>query len=214
MLSKFLLISGLIFCSLTNVASAHPVAFAGSYSLMAWNSKESTDWIFTHSFTSTYSLSAHYLRIDTVDGERKFYFPQVNFLLKRWNELDSQANIYLSLGQGIEQNKISHDNMSFAALELDWESRKYYVSFKEEALINNKNSSKNYYMTRVRGGFAPYVGDFNELNAWFILQAEKSNKSNEDYTLTPLIRLFYRNVLTEFGANQNGDAQFNFMVHF
>jgi hypothetical protein len=214
-LSKFLLFSGvfsLVFWA--SPAKSHPVAFADSYSIMAWNSKEATDWMFTYSFTSNYSLSAHYQRIETKDGERNFYFPHLNFLLKRWNEFDSQANIYLSLGHGAEKIKKDYEDTSFLALETDWESRKYYVSFKQEALLVNKDSSKNYYMTRVRAGFAPYLAEFNELNTWFILQADKANKSKEEYTLTPIIRLFYHNTLTEFGVSQKGDALFNFMVHF
>lgn len=216
MFFKSFILSGLIYLGFYQVtAQAHPVAFAGSYSIMAWNSKESTDWMLTHSFTHLYSLSAHYQRIETKDeGKREFYFPHLNFLLKRWNELDSQANIYLSLGHGVEKIKKDTQDASFLALEADWESRKYYVSLKQEALLSNKKSSRNFYMTRVRAGFAPYLAEFNELNGWFILQAEKTNKGMDEYTLTPFIRFFYHNILTEFGVSQKGDSQFNFMVHF
>ena len=173
-----------------------------------------SDWMFTHSFTSNYSLTARYLRLQTKDGERTFYMPQLNFLLKRWNELDSQANIYLSIGHGGEKVNSSLKDTSNLALETDWESRKYYVSFREDVLLSHKKSGENIYRSKVRAGFAPYLAEFNEINTWFILQAEKSNKSVEEYELTPFIRLFYRNVLTEFGVTSKGDAQFNFMVHF
>ncbi|MBC7714952.1 MAG: hypothetical protein H7177_16520 [Rhizobacter sp.] len=195
-------------------AEAHPVAFAGSYSIMTWNSKEMSDWMFTHSFTSNYSLTARYLRLDTKEGERTFYMPQFNYLLKRWNELDSQANIYLSASHGGEKINSSLKSVSGAALETDWESRKYYVSFREDVLIDHKNSSKNIYQTKARAGFAPYLAEFNEINSWFILQADHNNKDVKEFKLTPFIRLFYHNVLTEFGVSSKGDAQFNFMVHF
>ena len=198
----------------TQKAQAHPVAFAGSYSLMTWNSKEMSDWMFVHSFTSRYAMAARYLRIETKDGERTFYMPQLNFLLKRWNELDSQANVYLSIGHGGEKVKTSLKDTSIVAIEADWESRKYYVSFKEEALLSYKKSGQSIYTTKVRAGFAPYLAEFNEINSWFILQAEKTNKAVDNYTLTPFIRLFYHNVLTEFGVSSKGNAQFNFMVHF
>lgn len=167
-----------------------------------------------HSFTSKNSLAVRYTRLDTRDGERTFYIPQVNFLLKRWNELDSQANIYLSVGHGGEKVKTSFKDTSNLALEADWESRKYYVSFREDAFLSHKNSNKNIYMTKVRAGFAPYLAEFNELNAWFILQADRSNKGADEFKLTPMIRLFYHNVLLEFGASTKGDSQLNFMVHF
>ncbi len=197
-----------------NTAAAHPVAYAGSYSLMAWNSKEMTDWMFTHSFTSKNSLSIRHQRILTDEGERTFYFPHVNFLLKRWNEFNSQANVYLSVGHGGEKINSSFKDTSFLAVEADWETRKYYVSAREEILIASRDSSKNIYQTRVRAGFAPYLGGFDELNSWFILQFEKSNSSMDEYTITPLIRFFYKDVLIETGVNQKGDSQFNFMVHF
>lgn len=214
MFTKFLTVSCLFLSILGTKAEAHPVAFAGSYSIMTWNSKEMSDWMFTHSFTSNYSLTARYLRLDTPDGERTFYIPQFNYLLKRWNELDSQANIYLSAGHGGEKVNSSFKNTSSAAIEADWESRKYYVSFREDAIFSHENSDRNIYQTKVRAGFAPYLAEFNEINTWFILQADTSNKMDKDFKLTPFIRLFYHNVLTEFGVSSKGDAQFNFMVHF
>jgi hypothetical protein len=212
---KFIVLVGLIL-STTGLqkAHAHPVAFSGSYSIMTWNSADMSDWMFTHSFTSNYSLSARHLRLVTKDGERIFYIPQLNFLVKRWNELDSQANIYLSVGHGGEKISNSLKNTSALAIEIDWESRKYYTSFREDVLINHKNSGKNIYQTKLRAGFAPYLAEFNELNTWFILQADKGNKSTEEFGLTPFIRLFYHNVLTEFGVSSKGSAKFNFMVHF
>ena len=214
MLIKFFGGTFLFLSILFTQAQAHPVAFAGSYSIMTWNSKDMSDWMLTHSFTSKYSLSARYLRLQTVDGERTFYMPQLNFLLKRWNELDSQANIYLTLGHGGEKINSSFKDTSTLALETDWESRKYYVSFKQDAFISHKNSGKNIYQTKLRAGFAPYLAEFNELNSWFILEASRSNKDEKDFKLVPIIRFFYHNVLTEFGVSSRGDSQFNLMVHF
>jgi hypothetical protein len=213
-ISKLLSILSLMTIFIGNKAMAHPVAYADSYSIMAWNSKEMSDWMFTHTFTPHYSLSARTTRLETTEGERRFYIPHLNFLAKRWNELDSQANIYLSVGHGGEKVNKSFKDVSLLALETDWESRKYYVSFREEALIVYKKRASNLYLTKVRAGFAPYLAEFNELNTWFILEASKENKGMESYSLTPYVRFFYRNVLTEFGVSQKGQAQFNFMVHF
>ena len=213
-LIKFFGASLLFLSVILGRAEAHPVSFAGSYSIMTWNSKDMSDWMLTHSFTSKYSLAARYLRLQTEDGERTFYVPQVNVLLKRWNELDSQANVYLSLGHGGEKVKSSFKNTSSVALETDWESRKYYVSARGDALLSHKSSDQSIYQTKLRAGFAPYLAEFDEMNAWFILEAFKSNKDEKEFKLTPFIRLFYHNVLTEFGVSSRGDAQFNFMVHF
>lgn len=211
---KSFLLTLLLGLSISFPAWSHPVAYKGSYSIMTWNNPEMTDWMFTHSFTSQHSVSLHYLRNHTKDGEREFFLPAVNFLAKRWNELNSQANLYLTVGHGGEKVGTSFKDTSILALETDWESREYYVSFKQEALLANRDSSKNIYTSRLRGGFAPYIASFEEINSWFILQLEKSNKSMTEYTLTPLIRMFYKNVLIETGVSHKGEAQFNFMVHF
>ncbi len=200
--------------STTSSIYAHPVAYAGSNSIMTWNSQSMSDWMLTHTFESTYSLSARYQRIETIEGERTFYIPHLNFLLKRWNELDSQANVYLSMGHGGEKVNHSLKDTSFLAFETDWESRKYYVSFREEALMTYKKRASNLYMSKVRMGFAPYLAEFNELNSWFILEAIKQNKNKDSFMLTPFVRLFYRNVLVELGVSQKGESQFNFMIHF
>jgi hypothetical protein len=213
-ISKFLFLLCLISILYGNLAHAHPVAYAGSDSIMTWNSKEMSDWMYTHTFTTSYSLSARFQRVITSDGERQFYIPHLNFLAKRWNELDSQANIYLSVGHGGEKVNKSLKDTSFLAVETDWESRKYYASFREEALLVYKKRSSDLYMTKLRAGFAPYLGQFNELNSWFILEASILSKGIDSYTLTPYVRLFYHNVLTEFGVSQKGAAQFNFMIHF
>ena len=214
MRTKTFLLTLLLGFSISSPAWSHPVAYKGSYSIMTWNNPEMTDWMFTHSFTSQQSVSLHYLRNETKEGEREFYLPAVNFLAQRWNELNSQANLYLTVGHGGEKVGTSLKDTSILALETDWESREFYISFKQEALLTHRDSSKNIYTSRLRGGFAPYVASFEEINSWFILQLEKSNKSMSEYTLTPLIRMFYKNVLVETGVSHKGEAQFNFMVHF
>lgn len=213
MFTKFLAVTCLFLSIISTKAQAHPVSFAGSYSFMTWNSKEMSDWMLTHSFTSKHSLTARYLRLQTNEGERTFYVPQLSYLVKRWNELASQANLYVTLGHGVEKVNSSYENTSAVALETDWESRKYYISFREDVLVSHEDSGKNIYQSKVRAGFAPYLAEFTELNTWFILQADTSNKMDKDFQLTPIVRFFYKNVLTEFGVSSKGDALFNLMVH-
>lgn len=219
MIIKFLVSFGLLWGLLaTPEAKAHPVAYAGSYSLMTWNNADMSEWMLSYSFTSNYSLGGKYVRLETKEGERTFYVPQLTFLLKRWNELASQGNLYLALGHGTEvverDGSKKTQSASVLSLDADWESRKYYVSFKHEATLDHRNSARNIYATKLRAGFAPYLAEFDELNGWFILQVDSSNKSKKDYMLTPLIRLFYKNILLEFGSSMKGDSQLNFMVHF
>lgn len=208
------LLLGFIVSLLPANVKAHPVAFKGSTSIMGWSSAKSTEFVLGHSFTSYASFGVRALRLETRDDERTYYIPQFGFLLKRWNELESQANVYFVIGHGGEIKNRSFKDTSSLKFETDWESRKYYISFAQSALIDHKHSNRNIYHSKLRAGFAPYLAEFNELNSWFILEANHMNKGMSDFEITPLIRLFYKNILIESGSSFKGDLQFNFMVHY
>lgn len=215
-----MLVKGLVFFSLFlstiigSEASAHTVSYQDANALMISNSSDMSQWVFNHSFTSKFSAGANYIRMEGTDAKREYYMGQANFLLKRWNELKSQGNLYLSFGQGMMKKNDDTSNASMVAVEADWESRKYYVAFMHEAFLNHKSSKDHIYMTKLRGGFAPYLADFNELNTWVILELKNISKMSDDIIVTPIVRLFYNNVLMEFGISSKGSSEFNFMVHF
>lgn len=192
---------------------AHPVSYAGSYSIMTWASENSTDWMLTHSFTPRAALSYHFMRMRNHENskhEDKFHLLTGNFLLKRWNQLESQGNVYLSLGVGDEVNK---SLVGMLAVDLDWESRDYYVSYKTESILR-QDGKDPFIRSKARVGFAPYRGGFEELNTWIIAEVSKESDATKEYDLTPLVRFYYRNILTEAGVSLNGEYKFNFMVHF
>ena len=214
MLKKCIILSIIASGLISMNALAHPVSFKGSTSFMGWSSAKSTEFVLGHSFTSYASFGVRALRLETRDDERTYYIPQVGFLLKRWNELASQANVYLVIGHGGEIKNRSFKDTSSLKFETDWESRKYYISFAQSALIDHKNDQRSIHHSKLRAGFAPYLAEFNELNSWLILEANHMNKADRDLEITPLIRLFYKNVLIETGSSFQGDLQFNFMVHY
>ena len=214
MLMRTTILLLMLFGVLFYKAEAHPVAFKGSTSLMGWSSAKSTEFVLGHSFSSSASFSIKALRLTTREEERTYYIPQLGFLLKRWNELNSQANLYLIIGHGGEIKNKSLKDTSSLKVEADWESRELYISFSQSALIDHKRSYRNIYHSKLRAGFAPYLAEFNELNAWFILEANHMNKANMDLDIIPLVRLFYKNILIETGSSIKGDLQFNFMAHY
>ena len=95
-------------------------------------------------------------------------------------------------------------------LQIDWESRRYYLDAELQAV---RLSSQPYNFARFRAGFAPYLADFEQLHSWFILQLERNSTLPGITTVTPLIRLFYQNVLLEAGSSLEGEFNFNFMIH-
>lgn len=211
---KLYLLIGLILIALTS-ATAHPVPFKGAVSVMTWNQPYFNETMAIYSFHRKFAFGGQYMRMDMSDGEMKTIIPQLNFLAKRWNELDSQANVYFVSGFGSYafDNGITErvKTTAIGGVEADWESRKYYVSAKLTGLW--PDIDENTYIQTYRAGVAAYPSEFDEISSWLILDLQHVNRRDREFTATPVIRLFYRNVLTEVGASFNGDWMFNFMVH-
>lgn len=201
----------LLFCSF---AEGHPVSYKDALGLMSYNTPEMNEVLLTYSLNPHFAVAATYLR----DSKSEFYIPRVNFLLKRWNNEDSQANIYLSGGAGYEKFGSKNYSVSLGELVADWESRKYYIYF--DHLYLNRNNDLNtllpdrdYNHSKFRVGTAPFLADYKDLNVWLILQGEKHlNQSNIE--MTQFLRFYIKNMLWEVGARFDGGWAFNYMVHF
>ena len=119
-----LLAVGLGFLGFTQFANAHPVSYQDGFGIMSYNSQNMNELLLTYSFSPRFAVAHTYLR-DSSKSE--FYIPRANFLLKRWNEPDSQANIYLSAGSGIERFNSKTSSAQLGEIVMDWERRKYYT---------------------------------------------------------------------------------------
>ena len=201
----------IIISALTAQVHAHPVSYQGATSLMSYNKPDENEVLLTYSFRSYLAGGLYYFK----EGDISYSLPRLNYLAKRWNNENSQGNVYLSAGYGAEKSYNETKGVGFASVDVDWESRKYYTSAAYSRFIRDNagtQSRPDFEMIKFRAGIAPYLAEYNEINAWFILQAEKQNDSSTQ--LTQFVRLFYRNVLVELGAGFNGEWAFNYMVHF
>lgn len=210
-MGKWLSTIFLIFSTLP--AYAHPVSYKDGLGIMSYNSKDMNELLLTYSFTPKFAFATTYLR----DSKSEFYIPRANFLLHRWNNDDSQANVYLSAGSGVEKYDGKTTSVNLGELVADWESRKYYVYF--EHLYLNRNTEKNlslpdrdYNHTKFRLGFAPFLADYSDLNVWFITQFDR-HLNTDQIEASQFLRFYIRNVLWEVGAGFDGSFKFNFMIH-
>lgn len=208
---KMLTLFLILIASLSLEVQAHPVSYQGATSLMSYNKPGENELLLTYSFQSYLAGGLYYLKVDDVN----YTLPRINYLAKRWNNEDSQGNIYLSAGYGAENSYEQKKGVGYASVDLDWESRKYYTAASYGRFFRDHSEPQlrpDFEMIKVRAGVAPYLAEYNDINAWFILQADKQNDTGVE--LTQFIRLFYRNVLVELGAGFNGNWAFNYMVHF
>ncbi len=181
---------------------------------MSYNTPGMNEILLTYSFSPSMALAATYLR----DSKSEFYVPRADFLLKRWNNEDSQGNIYFSGGAGWEKFNSRTSGVSLAEIVADWESRKYYV-YMDHIYLRRQNSENpdlaepDYNHTKARIGTAPFLADYQDLNVWLILQGEK-HRQEPNIEMTQFVRFYMRNVLWEVGARFDGGWAFNYMVHF
>jgi hypothetical protein len=203
LISIFLLSSG---------AYAHPVAYQGAIGVMTWNQSFMTDDWITYSFRPDAAVAFRHMRFDVPEGRMQFYAPQFDYLIKRWNESDFQANVYGYGAYGTMNFQSQTQGAGLGGIEADAESRKYFISAKYEKMW--ANLGPDFYHAEFRLGAAPYEAEFNEIASWFMLQYQYHPMLVKKDALTPLIRLFYRSVLLETGVSTDGDWMMNFMFHF
>lgn len=187
---------------------AHPVAYEGAFSFMSINSKETSEN--TLIYSPKYWLGAGIMHQQS--GEEKWSNAHLGLLLKRWNELHSQANLYLFGGPGVVWNREQTDYFTRYGIQADWETRRLYTMGKVSIADSKKFGDEQYYEGRI--GFAPYLAGFDDINAWAILQVSHSNTSENSVQITPLLRMFYQNVLWEVGSSLKRDWLINFMVRY
>jgi hypothetical protein len=194
-------------------ADAHPVSYKDAVSVMSWSQPEHTHVMTTYTFRWDAALAAQYIRLLTAQGERHLGFGQLNYLIHRWHETDSQANLYVYGGLGQERFLNQSTFAGIAGIEADWESRRWYLSGEFTALL--PESRESVYLSKARVGVAPYESGFNELAIWLMLELDHNNRfASREFMLTPLVRFYYRNVLWEVGSAVTGEWMFNFMFHF
>ena len=99
-------------------------------------------------------------------------------------------------------------------LQFDIEDRKYYFLAQYLQLTDSDDTQLE--QTTVRAGLAPYVGNFDDLHTWFILEWSENRFLNEkpEEDLTPYLRFFYKNVLFEIGQSFDGATRFNYIIHY
>ena len=210
---KLRLILGILVVIGSLKALAHPVSYKDAVGIMSYNSAKMSELLLTYSFSHRFALATTYLR----DSKSEFYIPRANYLVKRWNETDSQGNFYLSAGSGIEKYGSKSYGAQLGEVVLDWESRKYYT-YIDHIYIRRDNDAnpliplQDYNHTKLRLGFAPFLADYEDLNVWLIAQVEKHNDEKQ-IDMTQFLRFYRKNVLWEIGAGFDGSLAFNFMIH-
>lgn len=196
-------------------ARARPVSYPGGWTLMLMNDGYRNSAHIHYSPTAKASLGYkfEYWR----DQDFTLNTLQMNNLLKRWNQPDSQANFYLKSGIGLAYSDAGGfnnetDPAGFMGLALDWENRSYFVAYQNR--YTEAGDIDDFYQQSFRIGWAPYEGDYGDLNTWLMLQVEHMPEADDNFTVTPLVRFFKNVHLLEAGVNNRGKLLFNYIFRY
>lgn len=192
-----------------------PGFVSGGWTLVTENNGERNEALLHYSPTASTALGykVEYWR------HKDFIFNgfQMNNLLKRWNNPDSQADLYLKSGigaaygdKGALESKITP--AGFTGVAADWENRRFFVSY--ENRYTEAGPIDDFYMGSGRVGWAPYEGDYGDLHTWLMLQIDHTPENEDHVTVTPLVRLFKSVHLLEAGMNDRGEVLFNYTFRY
>ena len=198
-----------------SVAHARPVSYPGGATLMTMNDAEKYSLHLHYSPSAKYSVGykSEYWR----DNEWWLNGVQVNYLVKRWNKRNSQANLYVKGIAGVahsDHGRLENETDLAISAEVaaDWETRRWFTSYSARAV--EAGDIDDFVMQSARVGVAPYIGDYGDLHTWLMLQVDHHPEAQHDVTVTPLVRFFYDVHLLEAGMNTRGDAMLNYVIRF
>ena len=183
----------------------HPVIFKGGKVFWVTQKPDYNDIRFGISQTSNWLIGGRLL--EDRNSNESFVLINNNYLLKRWNAPNSQANIYLLSSVGI--NTKDNKEMGSFGIHGDWENRRYMVMQMMEYFSHNES-----WVSGTRLAISPYTVDYTKMSVWLIANYEVTYQDDEySSTLIPVVRLFKGNYLVEFGKSKD-NSFLSLMIHF
>jgi hypothetical protein len=188
-------------------ALARPVSFVGSTMGMAQAQPDMANISVDYTFARRASLGIQYSSLRRAAGALDFVAPEINLLLFRHNADDWQANVFVTGAAGASFEVRRPFFAALASLEIDAESRRF-LALASGRLLQTASDQQDWQLLS-RIGFAPVVGEANELNPWVLLQYQYMPGFEQAHTISPVVRLLYQGFLAEAGVSLRGTVFFN-----
>tara|TARA_B100000965_G_scaffold110382_1_gene91136 strand:- start:469 stop:1071 length:603 start_codon:yes stop_codon:yes gene_type:complete len=185
--------------------SAHPVVFKNGKVFWITQNPSFNDIRFGVSKTSNWLIGGRFL--EDRNSNETFVLINNNYLAKRWNNRNSQANLYLLSSVGV--NTKNSKSMGTFGVHGDWEDRQFMIM---QMLEYYSHSSA--LVSNTRFAYSPYKADYSKTSTWLIAHYRIEYTDDKySYMFFPVVRLFKKNYLFEIGFNRD-DTFLSFMTHF
>ncbi len=210
-------LAGLALAGACTILQAKPIAFSHGTTVMAeYGAGTMNEAQVFYAPKYFYSLGAGYLELESdIDGRRReITYARANYLVKRWNLENAQANVFVwgGAGQAYVSELNDHTFAWNAGGQIDYETRRIYSSLKTDLHRSNAFSHR---VDTLQLGIAPYEHDVDTLATWFVVQGRHYTGGIHDgIEWALLLRLFKGGAWIEVGATADGKLQAMAMVNF
>jgi hypothetical protein len=200
-----------------SVAHARPLSYPGGSMVMLDNDAMQNSVFVGYTVDPKNAFAYRFLHDRETDSN--FHGAQWNHLIKRWNNPDSQGNLYVQSAIGmvdLQKNRTGDawQPGAVTGLQADWEDRRWFVSYENKVRIAEDDAWRNFSQS-ARVGVAPYVAEFGSVHTWLMVQFDHRPQQDDHFTTTPLVRMFYDSYLVEAGYNIDEKTPLlNVMLHF
>lgn len=193
-------------------AFAKPLTYPGGWQTIAEGSGDMYALLNSYTITPTIGFGVQ----NEYDREGNYQMHSLAVINRLWrgNYPDAQANLFLQSGIGYARAD-GGDRESAAAytgLLADWENRRFYTEYSNR-YIQAGDVNKEF-TERGRVGVAPYIGEAGDLHTWLIMQVDHHPERDDNFTVTPLVRLFKGSTMVEAGVSDEGEPLFHLMHAF
>lgn len=191
-------------------AQAKPIPYTGGWMVMQENNTKENLFHAVYGLTPDFSagISDEWFK----DKGYWLHSAQLNYLAARQNLPDAQMNLYLLSGVGAAlKSDVAHP-AGWAGILADYETRRLLFSYDNN--VTYAHTIETSFSQKVRAGVAPYVGEYEDLHTWLILQLEHYPNTNHEFVVTPMIRLFKDTYLGEIGYSSDHKILFNWNITF
>jgi hypothetical protein len=198
-------------------ALAKPIAFAdGTTVMVEYGAGTMTEEQIFYAPRYDVSVGAGHLELDSDETTkvRRISYARINYLVRRWNLDNAQANVFAWGGLGSATGDTFSGTLlaENAGAQADYETRRVYASLKTDW---QRSSAFSHQIDTLQLGVAPYKHDYDSLATWFLVQARQyTGGIHRGVESALLLRLFKGGAWVEAGVTNDGKVQAMAMLNF
>jgi hypothetical protein len=195
------------------------MGFKDAAMVMGESSALTSDWMVNYATSkdNAFGVSYHLWRGDGKISNMRVEHSGLSFtrLVKRWNNENSQANIWFGIDAGNTKDNLNFQGSRFGympSLQFDWESTRAYALASISSLRIQGNRSYDTY--KIQAGFSFYEAEFDEWQPWLVLEVKHMPGMFDKPEVTPFLRFISNSLYLEVGANTQGKPRLGLMKVF